>query len=40
MILPNTAVLGRMLRSAKFAALLAFLIATVAEWYRIESGNP
>ena len=40
MIPPNTAVLNRLLRSAKFAALLAFLIATVAEWYRIECGNP
>ena len=39
MIPSNTAVLSRLLRSAKFAALLAFLIATAAEWYRIESGN-
>jgi hypothetical protein len=39
MIPPNTAVLSRLLRSATFAAVLAFLIATAAEWYRIEFGN-
>jgi hypothetical protein len=39
MIPPNTSVLSRLLRSAKFAALLAILIAIAAEWYRIESGN-
>jgi len=39
MIPPNTAVLSRLLGSAKIGALLALLIATAAEWYRIESRN-